>query len=151
MAQGSFEWRKMIVNAIADGARVGSFSTDATTTVAPGRFPADLISAEVGAPNPAAIVDWGDERLTNLQVEATALGGTTPSYVFKLQQGSRDSAGVVQWWDVQGGALSAITAPGFYTMSGAVPTVGDNLRVVATATGTAPTFTGDIIVIGTSS
>lgn len=86
-------------------------------------------------------VETGEFASLVAYLNVTAVGGT-PSLAMKLQ----DSPDGVEWYDVPNGAFAAATAVGKQRL--VVSNIGDFVRAVATVSGTTPTVSGTVDVVG---
>lgn len=89
----------------------------------------------------AAVGGFGDAETLRAQLDVTAVSGVTPSLTVKLQ----DSLDGVNWNDL--GPFAAKTAVGREVIDIATPH-GSLLRATWTITGTTPSFTFAVIVVG---
>ena len=99
-----------------------------------------LVAASVSA-NSGAIASQGGAAYVFLGVQVTAITGTTPTLVVKLQESSDNSA----WSDVAGATTASLTAVGSAVVFGAPQKA--YVRAVATIGGTTPAVTAVVAAL----
>ncbi|MEB0287222.1 hypothetical protein QN355_11720 [Cryobacterium sp. 10S3] len=75
-------------------------------------------------------------------LNVTAASGTTPTLAVKLQ----DSPDKVTWYDIPGAAFTSMTTTGTQRISAI--NIGAYVRAAITITGTTPSFTTNIQMVG---
>lgn len=98
------------------------------------------LAAQTANGQTAALSGWGEVAQMRLQLNVTAVSGTTPSMTVQIQ----DSPDGVNWYNVTGGAFTAVTAVGVQALNITGP-VFDKIRAQWTITGTTPSFTFDVL------
>ena len=100
-----------------------------------------LVAASAATTNSGAIAAQGQAAYVFLGVQVTAITGTSPTLVVKLQESSDNSS----WSDIAGATTATITAAGSAVIF-AQPTKG-YVRAVATIGGTTPAVTANIAAL----
>jgi hypothetical protein len=99
------------------------------------------LAAASATANSGAIAAQGGAAYVFLGVQITAITGTSPTLVVKLQESSDNSA----WSDVAGATTASLTAIGSAVVFGA--TVKGYVRAVATIGGTTPAVTAVVAAL----
>lgn len=93
------------------------------------------------ATNNSGSTQSGEYRSVTFFLNVTVATGTTPSMTVKVQ----DSPDNITWYDT-GSAFAAVTVAGQSRLT--VTTLGTYVRAVSTITGTTPSFTYSIQIVG---